>query len=1338
MNSQIPKKQQVFSNACMVCGLKTTFGCSQCKQAYYCSSEHQRQHWPAHSQQCLNPKQLQEKQQEQQVLEQTNQEQKQDKKQDKFDEREQLFEDHERQRQIAIRLISQKDYQDAILPLRKAIEISAKLEKISGKNDFFEKIANYMLLIRGRNIILNRVYLNLYDFDSARKALIQTFEQITLFSQQHHQKQDVQKIVQILQVLAQQFYQTGDQKNCESAYVNYVTLIEKYYGENSASTGNAYFQVGVFYLQHKQYTQALACFKRTLNIRMNNNQNDEGVADCWYNIGVIYKQTNKKEQAIEFLEKALRIRREQIGSNSMQVASCLETLGKIYMSSGDLKTAYNKFQECYSIRKSLIQNHQHHDVERIAKLISQLYQRVQESVNQNRPIPALVSIMEKMQTTMQQENFQRQEHEGDTSDPFTLEQSSLIQSEHFRKQQRDRANTLQPKKISHIPKQRSEDIQEEKFLQLSAPLLESLSIDQLIYLKILNQELQKMNKQEQIKFAQESQFIGSLSTIQYTLLKDLNPQYFVFIEDDTSSHQDSDVVEQEVEKQQDPNIKIREILEVGGNFDDYIYNKSTSCQHKKVSPNSLARRDQLIEMIQGYFIYQYFVGFQYSDQKEIIDFQQIIIMSIQTKFLQSPKYVPQRKISLFNDSINLRSTRNQSFDVDRKKSSNIRFRNSGSVLKSTKANDYSINVTVHFQYGQQAFKEGNISDAIKYFQDCLNIEPLHMPSRYMLGAIAFSQGLYDKALKEFKIVKDNSPKHNKNMYIIMALALKKQQQIEKSILILSDCLLVFPDFYDALIFKGKMELKLKRYQDSENSFKLAIKLNPQKSQAYQFIADCYRSLNQLEQALKNYQQAIIIDQKEFNEKNLMNYLKTTVCLYEMSQYEQADGCIDQFLQKNTNSSEGYKLKAQILQKLGQKQESMLFYEQCIKCNNSRPAVTKAVIEIAKYRIEQKDFYELNHTLQRIQILDIDLNSIKPYAIFAECILELMKRKNSEAMILFEQLEVMRNELPQQIREILLPYRGYCFMMINEFQRAYQDFQESNSFAYNQILCLGIINFSNFSKAYQYFEEAKSYNQIDPVIYQSILLMKTKEQPQIQKALNLLFTLKTTNIPQVYYLRSVCLFFLNIFEWALKECNLAIDKSDENVACHYYLRGLLYAKLGDINNGMQDFSLCINMDQEYYRALLQRSKCYCHLNEMQYAFQDMQQYIYNVDDYFNAGCLLMLNGLYEDALKTFQQDPTPSEQAKVYMEKCQQELKQISDQNKPQKSQESEGSSQNLDLSYFPQEPLQFYFDMSLIDDLGHQTIEIKPQAPWIKKNSKYVQFTENLLSDLSQSDFDKN
>ena len=79
-----------------------------------------------------------------------------------------------------------------------------------------------------------------------------------------------------------------------------------------------------------------------------------------------------------------------------------------------------------------------------------------------------------------------------------------------------------------------------------------------------------------------------------------------------------------------------------------------------------------------------------------------------------------------------------------------------------------------------------------------------------------------------------------------------------------------------------MELKLKRYQDSENSFKQAIKLNPQKSQAYQFLADCYRTLNQLELALKNYQQAIIIDSKDINEKNLMNYLKTTVCLYEMS------------------------------------------------------------------------------------------------------------------------------------------------------------------------------------------------------------------------------------------------------------------------------------------------------------------------------------------------------------------------------------------------------------------------------------------------------------------------
>lgn len=53
-----------------------------------------------------------------------------------------------------------------------------------------------------------------------------------------------------------------------------------------------------------------------------------------------------------------------------------------------------------------------------------------------------------------------------------------------------------------------------------------------------------------------------------------------------------------------------------------------------------------------------------------------------------------------------------------------------------------------------AFKENNFSEAIKHYQDCLLVDPMHMPSRYMLGVCYFSMASYEKCQRELSIVKD--------------------------------------------------------------------------------------------------------------------------------------------------------------------------------------------------------------------------------------------------------------------------------------------------------------------------------------------------------------------------------------------------------------------------------------------------------------------------------------------------------------------------------------------------------------------------------------------------------
>ena len=66
----------------------------------------------------------------------------------------------------------------------------------------------------------------------------------------------------IYSMIGNLFYSVGDTKYCEQAYVQYVDLIEKVYGELSLENSNSYFQVGVFYLQHQFYLKALGCLKK--------------------------------------------------------------------------------------------------------------------------------------------------------------------------------------------------------------------------------------------------------------------------------------------------------------------------------------------------------------------------------------------------------------------------------------------------------------------------------------------------------------------------------------------------------------------------------------------------------------------------------------------------------------------------------------------------------------------------------------------------------------------------------------------------------------------------------------------------------------------------------------------------------------------------------------------------------------------------------------------------------------------------------------------------------------------------------------------------------------------
>lgn len=87
---------------------------------------------------------------------------------------------------------------------------------------------------------------------------------------------------------------------------------------------------------------------------------------------------------------------------------------------------------------------------------------------------------------------------------------------------------------------------------------------------------------------------------------------------------------------------------------------------------------------------------------------------------------------------------------------------------------------------------------------------------------------------------------------------------------------MFPRYYDAYIYRGKLFTKLGQVDKAEADFNVAIQLSPQKGLGYLGKADCLRMLNNYKEAIRCYQKAIQCEQAVGNAA----MLKKAITLYE--------------------------------------------------------------------------------------------------------------------------------------------------------------------------------------------------------------------------------------------------------------------------------------------------------------------------------------------------------------------------------------------------------------------------------------------------------------------------
>ena len=74
--------------------------------------------------------------------------------------------------------------------------------------------------------------------------------------------------------------------------------------------------------------------------------------------------------------------------------------------------------------------------------------------------------------------------------------------------------------------------------------------------------------------------------------------------------------------------------------------------------------------------------------------------------------------------------------------------------------------------------------------------------------------------------------YKRSLYLVIALAYKRLGKYDEAIEILNKGLVLYPEYYDCLVYRGKLHLKKENYFHALKDFTAAIQLNKAKGFAY--------------------------------------------------------------------------------------------------------------------------------------------------------------------------------------------------------------------------------------------------------------------------------------------------------------------------------------------------------------------------------------------------------------------------------------------------------------------------------------------------------------------------
>lgn len=207
------------------------------------------------------------------------------------------------------------------------------------------------------------------------------------------------------------------------------------------------------------------------------------------------------------------------------------------------------------------------------------------------------------------------------------------------------------------------------------------------------------------------------------------------------------------------------------------------------------------------------------------------------------------------------------------------------------------------------------------------------------------------------------------MFIVLSIAYRRVNDYLSAVRALTKAIQKYPNYLEAYVARGQIYIFQKKWDKAHNDFNTVQKFSPNNGMGFLGQGDSLKGLGKIEDAIEAYTQVIELDPQTMSQGLMKRGLlflqlrKNEEALKDFNRLTEMAEDKDQDFQ-STSLSKAYFYKAKALKKMNNMNDSLLYFEQVLRLAEDNFLSGSALYEIAKIKIQHKDFYEAHYNLQR--------------------------------------------------------------------------------------------------------------------------------------------------------------------------------------------------------------------------------------------------------------------------------------------------------------------------------------------------------------------------------------